>query len=134
MDWLYLTGRIFFGLIFVGSGLGHLVKLPGLVPYANSKKVPAAKITVVVTGLMLLTGGLSVILGIYMEVGLWLLIFFLLTAAFTVHDFWTESDPMQRTIEKAMFMKNLSMAGAALLLYYMIKVHGYGPLTLGGPM
>lgn len=134
MDWLYLFGRVFFGLIFVGSGLGHLVQLPGMAQYADSKKVPATKPTVVTTGIMLLAGGLSVILGVYMEVGIWLLIFFLLAAAFMMHDFWTVTDPTQRMVEQAMFMKNLSMAGAALLLYYMIKTHGYGPLTLGQPM
>ncbi|UCC81553.1 MAG: DoxX family protein [Gemmatimonadota bacterium] len=134
MDWLYLVGRVFFGLIFVGSGLGHLVQLPGTAQYADSKKVPAAKATVVVTGIMLLAGGLSVILGLYMEVGIWLLIFFLLAAAFTMHDFWTEPDPTQKMVQQAMFMKNLSMAGAALFLYYMIKTYGYGPLTLGQPM
>jgi uncharacterized membrane protein YphA (DoxX/SURF4 family) len=134
MDWLYLAGRVFFGLIFVGSGLGHFVRLPGMAQYADSKKVPAAKVTVAITGIMLLAGGLSVILGLYMEVGIWLLIFFLLAAAFTMHDFWTVKDPTQRMVEQAMFMKNLSMAGAALFLYYMITTYGYGPMTLGQPM
>jgi uncharacterized membrane protein YphA (DoxX/SURF4 family) len=134
MDWLYLVGRFLFGLIFVGSGLGHFVQLPGMARYADSKKVPAAKVTVVTTGIMLIAGGLSVILGVYMEVGIWLLIFFLVAAAFTVHDFWAVTDPTQKMVEQAMFMKNLSMAGAALFLYYMIKTYGYGPLTLGQPM
>jgi uncharacterized membrane protein YphA (DoxX/SURF4 family) len=64
--------------------------------YADSKKVPAAKATVATTGVMLLAGGLSVILGVYMEVGIWLLIFFLLAAAFMMHDFWTVTDPTRR--------------------------------------
>jgi putative oxidoreductase len=134
MDWLYLIGRVFFGLIFVGSGLGHFVQLPWMAQYAGSKKVPAAKTTVAVTGIMLLAGGLSVILGVYMEVGIWLLVFFLLAAALTMHDFWTVTDPMEKMVEQAMFMKNLSMAGAALLLYYVIRTYGYGPMTLGEPM
>jgi putative oxidoreductase len=134
MDWLYLIGRVFFGLIFVSSGVGHFVRLQGTAQYADAKKVPLAKPTVAVTGVMLLVGGLSVILGFYMEVGIWLLIFFLLAAAFMIHDFWAVTDPTQKMVEQAMFMKNLSMAGAALFLYYMIKTHGYGPLTLGQPM
>ncbi|UCC71244.1 MAG: DoxX family protein [Gemmatimonadota bacterium] len=134
MDWVYLIGRALFGLIFVGSGVGHFVQLPGMARYADSKKVPAAKATVAVTGLMLLAGGLSVILGVYMEIGLWLLVFFLLSAAFTMHDFWTVNDPMQKMVEQAMFMKNLSMAGAALILYWVIRTYGYGPMSLGHPM
>ncbi|MGD2215244.1 MAG: DoxX family protein [Gemmatimonadales bacterium] len=134
MDWLYLIGRVLFGLIFVGSGLGHFMRLPGMAHYAGAKGVPVAKVTVAISGIMLFAGGLSVILGVYMEIGIWLLIFFLVAAAFMMHDFWTVTDPAQKMVEQAMFMKNLSMAGAALLLYYMIRVYGYGPLTLGEAM
>jgi hypothetical protein len=31
-------------------------------------------------------------------------------------------------------MKNLSMTGAALVLYWLVQTHGYGPFTLGQPM
>lgn len=135
MDWLYLVGRILFGLIFVGSGLAHLTKTQGLAQYAGAKKVPAPKVMVVISGLMILAGGLSVMLGIWMEIGTWLLVLFLLPAAFMIHNFWAIADPMQKQVEQAQFMKNLSMTGAALILYWMVQATGsYGPLTLGQPM
>ncbi len=134
MAWLYLIGRILFGLIFLGSGLGHFMQLSGMAQYAASKRVPAAKPMVMLSGLLLLAGGLSVILGLYMEIGTWLLVFFLLPTAFTMHNFWALTDPQQKTVEQAMFMKNLSMAGAALVLYYVVQTYGYGPFTLGQPM
>jgi hypothetical protein len=31
-------------------------------------------------------------------------------------------------------MKNIALAGAALVLYWVIQTQGYGPLTLGQPI
>jgi uncharacterized membrane protein YphA (DoxX/SURF4 family) len=102
--------------------------------YAAAKGLPAPKVAVVVSGVMLLAGGLSVILGVWMEIGVWLIVVFLLMAAVMMHDFWAVSDPGQKQIEQAMFMKNIALAGAALVLYWVIQTQGYGPLTLGQPI
>jgi len=134
MDFLYLLGRILFGLIFVGSGLNHLTNLEGTAQYAASKGMGSAKAMAAISGIMILLGGLSVIFGLWMEIGTWLIIIFLLSAAFTMHAFWKEADPGARTNEQAHFMKNLSMAGAALILYWLVQVAGYGPMTLGRPI
>lgn len=134
MGWLYLLGRILFAMTFVGSGLGHLMQLDAMIRYAEAKKVPAPKAMVTVSGLLLLAGGLSVLLGFWMEIGTWLLFFFLVLSGFTMHHFWTLADPVQKMTEQSMFMKNMSMAGAALILYFMVQTYGYGPLTLGKPM
>ncbi len=134
MDWVYLLGRILFAMIFIGSGLGHFMQLGKLTQYAAAKKLPAPKAMVLASGLLTLTGGISVLLGVWMEIGTWLLFFFLVLSAFTMHNFWTIADPMQKMVEQSMFMKNLALAGAALILYYVVQAYGYGPLTLGQPM
>jgi putative oxidoreductase len=43
-----------------------------------------------------------------------------------MHNFWTISDPMMRQMQMAMFMKNISMLGGALLIAYF----GAGPLSV----
>jgi len=134
MDINYLIGRILFSLIFIMSGMGHFMQMNAMGQYAAAKGVPAPKASVGLSGLMLLIGGLSVLLGVWMEVGTWLLVFFLLAAAFMVHNFWAVADPMEKQNEQAHFMKNLVLAGAAIALYWTIQVHGYGPYTLGSPM
>lgn len=133
MDWLYLIGRVLFALIFLMSGFAHLTQ-EGMVQYARSKGVPAPKAMVLITGLMILAGGLSVLLGLWMEIGTWLLVFFLVPVAIKMHDFWAVTDPMQKQVQQAQFMKNMSMAGGALIIYWAIQSYGYGPLTLGQPM
>lgn len=134
MDWLYLIGRILFSLIFLLSGFGHLTQSGALSQYAASKGVPAPKAATLVSGLMILAGGLSILLGVFMEIGAWLIVFFLLPTSFMMHDFWKIEDPMQKSVERAQFMKNLSMTGAALVFYWLVQTHGYGPYTLGQPL
>jgi len=46
--------------------------------------------------------------------------------SFMMHKFWAVSDPMMAQVQMMMFMKNLSIAGAALL----ITQFGAGPLSL----
>jgi putative oxidoreductase len=43
-----------------------------------------------------------------------------------LHNFWAVKDPMMAQIQIAMFMKNVSMMGGALL----ISQFGAGPLSL----
>lgn len=50
----------------------------------------------IVSGLMLIAGGLSILLGYQVVIGAWLLIVFLVLTAIMMHDFWTQSDPMAR--------------------------------------
>ena len=43
MEILLLVGRLFFALLFIGSGIGHLRQTAAMAGYASSKGVPAAK-------------------------------------------------------------------------------------------
>ena len=69
MDVVLVIGRVLFALLFINSGIAHLTKLEAMTGYAKYKKVPAAKLGVIVSGLMILVGGLYVALGIYADLG-----------------------------------------------------------------
>lgn len=116
MGALFWIGRILFAMIFLASGMNHFTN-QGTVQYAASKGVPAPKLMVWLTGLAMILGALSILFWVYVEVGAWLIAFFLLAAAFKMHDFWAVEDPMERQNQMAHFMKNLSMAGAAIAFY-----------------
>lgn len=113
-----LIGRVLFAAIFILSGIGHLTKLPAMTQYAAAFKVPQPKFTVVITGLMIIAGGLSILLGVYVQAGALVLVLFLIPVAISIHPFWGVPDAMQAANQQAHFMKNLSLAGAALLIYY----------------
>lgn len=94
--------------------------------YADFSGVPAPGLAVVVSGAMLLLGGLSILLGYKVKIGSILLVIFLVAAAFMVHSFWAFEDPERAQIEMAQFFKNLALAGGALAFFYF----GSGPKSL----
>ncbi len=126
MKYIVLVGRILYAMIFVIFGLFHFTNLQGMSQYAASQGIPAPTVMTIVTGILLVVGGVSVLLGYKAQLGAWLLVIFLVPTSFLMHNFWAIDDPMQASNQMAHFMKNLSMAGAALLITYF----GSGPLSL----
>ena len=131
MDIVLIVGRILFALIFINSGFAHFAQREAMTGYAQFKKVPAAKLAVPLTGLMILLGGLSIVLGIWMDLGALLLAIFLVFSAFMMHNFWTMDDANQKMNETVAFFKNLSMAGAALIILAVIANGGDLGANLG---
>jgi uncharacterized membrane protein YphA (DoxX/SURF4 family) len=133
MDILLVIGRVLFALIFINSGIAHLTKLQAMTGYAQFKKVPAAKLSVIVTGLMLIVGGLYVALGVYADLGALLLAIFLVASAFMMHNFWTIQDEQAKQSETINFFKNLALAGAALIIFVMVGSGvDFGPAVTEG--
>ena len=115
---LVLLARLLFSIIFILSGLGHLMQTNPMAQYAAAKGVPAPRVAVFVTGLMLVAGGLSVLLGLYVSIGAMLLVVFLVPTAVVMHNFWTLDDPQARQNDQIHFMKDIALAGAAFLIWY----------------
>jgi putative oxidoreductase len=69
-----------------------------------------------ISGLMAIIGGLSVAFGYQARWGAWLLVLFLVPVTLSMHNFWAEKDPIMFQIQFAMFMKNVSLLGAALFI------------------
>src|SRR5881628_2867681 len=123
MRYVAVVGRLLYSAIFLLSGPGHFTAQ--YAGYAAQAGVPAASALVPLAGLIALAGGLSVLLGYRAKVGAWLLVVFLVPVTLAIHNFWAVHDPMAAQIQQVMFMKNLSMLGAALLISYF----GAGPLS-----
>jgi len=124
MNYLVLLGRIFYSLIFLLSSFNHFSS--STIGYAESKGVPMASILVPVAGIMILIGSVSIILGYKAKWGAWLIVAFLIPVTFMMHNFWAITDPMMRQTQHIMFMKNVSMLGAAFIIAYL----GAGPLSV----
>ncbi len=112
LEWV---GRILFAVYFIMSGANHLLRGKGMTGYVQSKGVPAPALAIVVTGVMLLAGGLSILLRYHSTLGAGLLVAFLVPTAVIMHNYWVESDPMMRANQMAHFWKNLTLSGAAIL-------------------
>jgi len=124
MKYAPLVGRILFSLIFLMFGMGHLTDpqmmidngmVPGFLPFPT--------FVVILTGVAIIAGGLSVLLGYKIKLGSLILFVFLLATTLLV---WSggffEGDQMATT----MFLKDLGLAGAALYIYHF----GAGPFSL----
>ncbi|MBU7597525.1 DoxX family protein [Streptomyces sp. P38-E01] len=135
MDVLVLIGRLLLVPLFLGAAVGHLTKSKGMAQYAASKGVPAPRLAVLGSGVLQLVAGLSLLLGIWPDVGALLLVLFLLPTAVTMHNFWAESDPGTRSTASLMFQKDLALAGAALMLFAFFAYVGNDlGLTMTGPL
>lgn len=123
MKAVVVLGRFLYSLIFIISGAGHFN--PNMAEYAAQHGVPLASLLVPIAGLIAIAGGLSVMLGFRARWGAVLLIIFLVPVTVMIHSFWNVADPMQAQTQQAMFLKNLSMLGAALLIFNF----GAGPVS-----
>jgi uncharacterized membrane protein YphA (DoxX/SURF4 family) len=130
---ILLLGRIFFVAMFVVSAWGNVVnhqryvtltkgKLP--VPYAAGWPV----------GVWQIVATVSVVLGIWPDVGVLMIAAFLVPTTILFHPYWTFSDPTQRLTQRGSFLRNVSLLGATLALFALFTVAGPGQFAITGSL
>lgn len=113
-----LVGRILLTALFLLSGVGKIGAYAATAGYMASVGVPTATLPLVIA--LEIGGSLAIILGWHTRVAALLLAGFTVTAGVLFHSNF--ADQMQMI----MFMKNISIAGAFLML----AANGAGPLSL----
>jgi len=129
---LVLAGRALFSSLFVFSAWGHLRRHPQYVGIAQGK-LPVAFMAGVPTGLFLLLASVSVVAGIWADIGALMIAAFLAPAALLFHPFWKFSDPAARRTQRSSFLRNLTLLGAALALFALFAAAGHLPFAVTGP-
>ena len=124
MKYAPLVGRILFSLIFLMFGMAHLTDPQmmidnGMVP----DFLPMKSVVVILTGLVIIGAGLSVLLGYQTKLGALLLFVFLLSTTLMV---WSAGFFAGEEAATGFFMRDLALSGAALLIYHF----GAGPLSV----
>ncbi len=122
MDYIFLAARILFGGYFALAGWGHVrhfqVPASAMAGYAASKKVSSPKAMVVLSGLMILLGGLGIITGLFVGISVILIVLFLIPVTFIMHNYWNDTDPQVKMANRVNFMKNIALIGAALAFLF----------------
>jgi putative oxidoreductase len=113
-------------LIFITAAPRHFSREG--IEHAAQLGAPIAGLLVPISGVLALAGGLSIAFGYQARWGAWMLVAFLMPVTVIMHAFWRVPDPAAAHTQQAMFAKNLSMLGAALLITYF----GSGPLSVHG--
>jgi uncharacterized membrane protein YphA (DoxX/SURF4 family) len=110
-----LAGRAIFGGYFLYNGLNHYANIGTMTEYARSKGVPFPRLAVAGSGLLLLSGGLSLLTGARPKIGAGLISTFLVGVSPQMHAFWREEAAPQRMQEMVNFTKNAALLGASLM-------------------
>jgi putative oxidoreductase len=116
MNALAPIGRVLFSLIFLLSVPGHFKS--DTIAYAAAAGVPLAKLSVPLSGIFALAGGLMVALGYRARLGAAILIAFLVPVTLFMHKFWGISDAQQHQMQMVNFLKNVGLMGAAAFIIY----------------
>ena len=124
MRFLFPLGRGLFAFNFVLALPYHFTH--EAVQVAAEQGVPLAAVLVPLSGVLALAGGISVAVGYKTRWGAWALVAFLVPVTLWMHAFWRLSNPNTVLVEQVLFLKNLSMLGAALLISQL----GPGPFSL----
>lgn len=108
MTYLPLAGRICLALIFLNSGVQHLLGFSGFVSNIAGKGLPIPGLLAVGAIVALLAGSISLILGYKTQIGAILLIIFLIPTTLIFHPPFGD--------QLTAFLKNLALIGGLLIV------------------
>jgi uncharacterized membrane protein YphA (DoxX/SURF4 family) len=110
-----LLGRVLFGGVLAVTGLNHVRETEAMAGYAEAKGLPLPRVGVLASGVVLVAGGAGIAAGVAPVLAAVAAAGFLVAAAVLFHDFWAVPDE-RRQDELTHFLKNVAMAGGALVL------------------
>jgi uncharacterized membrane protein YphA (DoxX/SURF4 family) len=97
------------GLFFILNGVNHLFNTQIVEEYAHKRGLISPRLMVYLSGALLIFGGLTLMTGFFKIYGIIGLSIFLVVAAFTIHQFWAETDRNMRMMEAMHFSKNMAI-------------------------
>jgi uncharacterized membrane protein YphA (DoxX/SURF4 family) len=116
MEIVLVVARLIYALPLLYQGVTNLGQLDRLTAKAREKGLPASKVTTAGAMIWLTVGTLAIIFNFQSFIGGLMVAAFLVFTGSTIHNFWTVTDPAMRKQDQLHFLKNLSLAGAALLI------------------
>lgn len=129
---ILLIGRVLFVALFLTAARGHIQNHARYVE-GSGKKLPFPILAGWPAGAFLLVADLSIVAGIWADIGALMIALFLIPAAVLFHPFWSQTDPAARRTHEASFYRDVSLLGAALALFALFAAAGHVPFALTGP-
>jgi putative oxidoreductase len=122
-QYIPLLGRILFSAVFIMFGLGHFAQTAMMAENLVPAWMPFPNLVVMLSGAIIVAGGLMVLTGYKAKLGGLMLALFLIPVAFIAHGPGFAAGDQVST---GMFMKDLALAGAGLMIYHF----GAGPISM----
>jgi uncharacterized membrane protein YphA (DoxX/SURF4 family) len=114
--WLPAMGRTLFVIYFILMGSSHLLNFKEHSALLRRKGVPLPAAATILTVVMMIGGSVLILFNWHRSFGAALLFGIIFPAPFFLHHFWNEKESYPRLSEFAHFIKDISLAGAALVL------------------
>lgn len=118
-----LIARLLIAALFLSAAYGKVTHYDATAAYMASKGLPMIPLLLGLSIVIEVVGGLSLVFGYKIRALAIILILYLIPLTFVMHEFWMNSDPMQRQNEMYHFQKNLAIIGG--LLYVVSCGAGY---------
>jgi putative oxidoreductase len=130
----FLVGRVLFAAMFASSARGHILNAERYLAAARRVRLPLPEVAGWPIGLWLIVGDLSIVLGIWPDIGALMLALFLVPTTLLFHPFWNFSDPTERRTQTSSFVRNVSLLGGCLIIFAACLTIGHAlRFTITGP-
>jgi uncharacterized membrane protein YphA (DoxX/SURF4 family) len=124
MGAVILVGRVLFAVVFVAGGIGHFTHTAETVEFARAKGLKLARPAVLLSGAVMIVAAAMIVLGVWADLGALVLVVLLLPTAVVMHAYWRETDPQAKAMEQIHFTKDISLAGAAIMVFGFVAEFG----------
>ena len=132
---IFLLGRILLPMPLLSAGIPfHVMKSEMAEGYSGQMGFPFPAIAGWPTGIWMTVGSLSVILGVWGDVGALMIAAFVVPAAAWFHRFW-QAPEEQKMMQQGFFFRNAAILGCALIAFAVFTTAGHDlSFTLTDPL
>lgn len=133
-DVAFVVGRGTIAIVFALLAIRYQIGGIGMM-YADSYRIPFARLVVPLSGLVLVAAAVMVGVGAWADLGALVLAAVLLALSGFMHPFWREADPLAKKGQQVHLAKNLGLVGGALVLFYAFyRAGAEAPWSLTAPL
>ena len=122
---IFLLGRILLPMPLLSAGIPfHVMKSEMAEGYARQMGFPVPAVAGWPTGIWMTAGSLSVILGVWGDVGALMMAAFVVPAAAWFHRFW-QAPEEQKMMQTGFFYRNAAILGGSLIAFAVFTTVGH---------
>lgn len=127
-EWGPLLGRILIVQMFIPAGISKITNFGGTLGYMTAHNVPLAELALILSIPIELGCALLILVGWKARWAAGILFLWVIPVNLFMHNFWAVSDPTMHMLTQILFVKDIAVMGALLLIASM----GPGPKSLDG--
>jgi putative oxidoreductase len=121
-----LVGRMVLAWFFVTEALNYAAHWDATIQLMALKHMPVPPLLLLLALIAMFLGSAALVLGFHARHGAMVLFAFTIATSVAVHNFWQIANPVERAADYEVFVRNMAIAGALLILVGV----GPGPVAI----